>query len=101
MILKIIEEKNKYNKEKKKNNLDIDKFSYRVICKDNKLYLVNANGYNCNITINNVRVSRGYRNNDYNVSTSVATPVSTGDIIKSSTKVAQPYSEITFVPLKA
>ena len=60
-----------------------------------------ASGAYVDITINNVRISRGYRNNDYNVSTSVATPVSTGDIIKSSTKVAQPYSEITFVPLKA
>ena len=60
-----------------------------------------ASGSYVDITINNVRVSRGYRNNDYNISTSVATPVSTGDIIKSSTKVAQPYSEITFVPLKA
>ena len=60
-----------------------------------------VNGTYVDITINNVRVSRGYRNNDYNISTSVATPVSTGDIIKSSTKVAQPYSEITFVPFKA
>lgn len=54
------------------------------------------------ITINNVRVSRGYRNDNYNMSTSVATPVSAGDIIKSSTKVtAQPASEVTFVPWKA
>ena len=60
-----------------------------------------ASGAYVDITINNVRVSRGYRNNDYNISTSVATPVSTGDIIKSSKEVAQPYSEITFVPLKA
>ena len=60
-----------------------------------------ASGSYVDITINNVRVSRGYRNNDYNISTSVATPVSTGDIIKSSKEVAQPYSEITFVPLKA
>lgn len=60
-----------------------------------------ASGSYVYITINNVRVGRGYRNNDYNRSTSVATPVSTGDIIKSSTKVAQPYSEITFVPFKA
>ena len=54
------------------------------------------------ITINNVRVSRGYRNDNYNMSTSVATPVSAGDIIRSSTKVtAQPASEVTFVPWKA
>lgn len=60
-----------------------------------------ASGSYVDITINKVRISRGYRNNDYNISTSVATPVSTGDIIKSSKEVAQPYSEITFVPLKA
>ena len=60
-----------------------------------------ASGSYVDITINNVRISRGYRNNDYNISTSVATPVSTGDIIKSSKEVAQPYSEITFVPFKA
>lgn len=54
------------------------------------------------ITINNVRVSRGYRNDNYNMSTSVATPVSAGDIIKSNTKVTtQPASEVTFVPWKA
>ena len=72
MILKIIEEKNKYNKENLKNNLDIDKFSYRVICKDNKLYLVNANGYNCNITINNVNDILEFLNNTFNYITNIS-----------------------------
>lgn len=59
-----------------------------------------AVGTTVDITINNVRVSRGCTNNDFYMSTSVATPVSTGDIIKSNAELGQPYSEITFVPWK-
>lgn len=60
-----------------------------------------ASGTTINITINNVKVSEGYRNNTYNRSTSVATPVSAGDIIKSSKEVYSPGYTIALVPWKA
>ena len=53
------------------------------------------------ITINNVKVSEGYRDASYNRTTSIATPVSAGDIIKSSTEVYQSDSIVTLVPWKA
>ena len=58
------------------------------------------NGTQVNITINNVKISECYRSNDFNRSTSVATPVSAGDKIKSSEKVARPNYTITLVPWK-
>lgn len=55
------------------------------------------------ITINSIKVGVGYRNSTYNRSASVSTPVSAGDIIKSSIAVYQ-YNPgepvITLVPWK-
>lgn len=72
MILKIIEEKNKYNKESIRNNLDEQTFSYRVICKDNRLYFVNSKGYNYRIAINNVNDILGFLNHNLNYITNIS-----------------------------
>ena len=60
-----------------------------------------SSGTGISITINNVKVSEGYRNGDYNMSTSISTPVSTGDVIKSSAAIYNPVAVFTFVPWKA